>query len=71
MNLEKVETEKMWKLTEIMNLVKVETNRKIVETNRKIVETNRKNVETNRKNVETDRNYEFIKSGNGQKKCGN
>ena len=36
----------------------------------KNVETNRKNVETNRKNVETDRNIEFIKSGNGQKKCG-
>ena len=49
----------------------VETNRKNVETNRKNVETDRKNVEFNRKNVETDRNYDFIKSGNGQKKCGN
>ena len=30
-----------------------------------------KNLEANRKNVETNRNYEFIKRGNGQKKCGN
>ena len=50
----------MWKLTEVMNLEKVETDRKSVEANRKMwkqteimnldkVKTNKKNVETKRK----------------------